>query len=197
MTDMLKAINSHMHEGICPTAGSIGECAALHESRPGHWWAALYIWDKSFNDDTAVAQWFYRLGATEVLVSHVLHDSNNDVRNGLCAEDSARPWHVEFHIPQPEPEPQKYDDTLLPFLAMMRNELHANAGKGDRPGWLQMSPNECLLEIYYHVSKLQKAIRHADVALIGEHSADVANMAMMMADIVGLLPQEITEEVPA
>ena len=81
----------------------------------------------------------------------------------------------------------KYADTLAPFLDMMDRELHANADKGDRPGWLSMSSAESLLEIYYHVAKLQKAVKDRDDAGIAEYAADVANMAMMLADICGQL----------
>lgn len=84
--------------------------------------------------------------------------------------------------------PQKYDETLLPFFQLMRRELHANAAKGDRPGWLGMEPQTCLLEIYWHVSKLSVAVRDGDPERIAEHTADVANMAMMQADIAGVLP---------
>ncbi|GGX30333.1 hypothetical protein GCM10007242_41170 [Pigmentiphaga litoralis] len=82
----------------------------------------------------------------------------------------------------------KYDDVLRPFLALMEAELHANAGKGDRPGWLSMTRQTALLEIYYHVAKLQKAAKNDDAALIREHAADVANMAMMLLDVCGGLP---------
>lgn len=78
---------------------------------------------------------------------------------------------------------EKYDDVLLPFLALMRKELHANGGKGDRPGWLQMDRKTALLEIHHHVSKLQKAMLSDDNAGIIEYSADVANMAMMALDV--------------
>lgn len=82
---------------------------------------------------------------------------------------------------------EKYDDVLAPFLSLMRKELHANAGKGDRPGWLAMRPDEALLEVYYHLAKLQKAVKHNDGLAIMQYSADVANMAMMVLDIcVGL-----------
>lgn len=84
-------------------------------------------------------------------------------------------------------EPQKYDDTLLPFFAMMRKELHANAGKGDRPGWLAMSAETCLLEIFYHLGKLQKAVKKGDGDGMSEYAADVANMCMMLLDICGAL----------
>lgn len=86
----------------------------------------------------------------------------------------------------------KYDVVLKPFLALMSRELHANSSKGDRPGWLQMSRERALLEIYYHVSKLSVAIKNADAAAIAEHSADVANMAMMALDVCGGLPRPYT-----
>jgi hypothetical protein len=79
----------------------------------------------------------------------------------------------------------KYDDVLLPFLSLMRRELHANCGKGDRPGWLSMDAETALLEVYYHLAKLQKAVKQNDGPQIMEFSADVANMAMMVLDICG------------
>lgn len=79
----------------------------------------------------------------------------------------------------------KYGDVLRPFLKQMEAELHANVGKGDRPGWLAMSPETAMLEIYYHVAKLQKATKDNDGPHIIEYAADVANMAMMMLDICG------------
>lgn len=79
----------------------------------------------------------------------------------------------------------KYDEVLLPFFRFMESELHANCGKGDRPGWLTMTREQGLLEIYYHVSKLQKAVRDNDAARIRENTADVANMAMMLLDVCG------------
>lgn len=81
----------------------------------------------------------------------------------------------------------KYDEVLTPFVALMERELHANSDKGDRPGWLRLHPGQCLLEIYWHVAKLSAAVKSLDQAGIAEHSADVANMAMMQADIAGLL----------
>ncbi|KLJ02859.1 hypothetical protein [Luteimonas sp. FCS-9] len=87
----------------------------------------------------------------------------------------------------------KYADVLAPFVAMMEAELHANAGKGDRPGWLEMDRETALLEIYYHVAKLQKAARDDDQHRIRENAADVANMAMMLADVCGVLPPAAQE----
>jgi hypothetical protein len=82
-------------------------------------------------------------------------------------------------------QPDKYDPILLPFVEAMRRELHANSGKGDRSGWLSMTRGDCLLEIYHHLAKLQKAARSDDLGQITEHAADVANMAMMLLDICG------------
>lgn len=85
----------------------------------------------------------------------------------------------------------KYTPFLGPFVRLMDAELHANAGKGDRQGWLSMSSDQAMLEIYYHAAKLQKAVRDGDGALIQEHSADVANMSMMLLDLcVGLTDME-------
>jgi len=81
----------------------------------------------------------------------------------------------------------KYGDVLLPFVNLMEHELHANSGKGDRPGWLAMDRKTALLEIFYHLAKLQKATKDDDQAGIREYGADVANMAMMLVDICGAL----------
>ena len=79
-------------------------------------------------------------------------------------------------------EPRKYDDTLLPFLALMRKELHANSHKGDREGWLGMTSNQALLEVSHHVKKLEKAEGLPQAA---EYAADVANCCMMLLDTAG------------
>lgn len=86
-----------MHEGTCPTAGSLGECAIISQDDVGLWQAVLYIWDASFHDSTHVAQWFHDAGANEVFVTHVLYDSVNDDRNGQCI-DGGRAWWVHFRL---------------------------------------------------------------------------------------------------
>lgn len=80
---------------------------------------------------------------------------------------------------------EKYDDVLVPFVHLMRRELHANSRKGDRPGWLAMDANTLLLEVYWHAAKLSAAVKNNDGPAIMEHSADVANMAMMVLDVCG------------
>lgn len=81
----------------------------------------------------------------------------------------------------------KYSEVLEPFFDMMNAELHANAHKGDRPGWLSMDRKTALLEIYYHLGKLHKAVHGDESAAICEYAADVANMSMMLVDICALL----------
>lgn len=101
---------------------------------------------------------------------------------------------VTMHIGAPAAEPvaqgeavidAKYDNVLVPFARLMAKELHANAGKGDRPGWLSMTPAVGMLEIYYHAAKLQKSMKDSNGDGIREYAADVANMAMMLLDVCG------------
>ena len=97
ISEVLAKINGQMHEGRCPQSGCIGECAAIDETRPGIWWAALYIWDNEFNDSSRVAKWFHDAGAEEVLISHVLYDGANGDRDGRTF-DGVRAWHVQFSM---------------------------------------------------------------------------------------------------
>ncbi|WP_330208976.1 hypothetical protein [Pseudomonas sp. Z13] len=137
-------------------------------------------------------------GLVRELVGHVALLQDSAQRNVKPWEDTFPPTLLPAYIermnaanaasqPQGEPVAQKYDDTLLPFVALMRKELHANAGKGDRPGWLGMSSDTCLLEIIYHFGKLQKAVKKGDADGMAEYAADVANMCMMILDICGAL----------
>lgn len=87
----------------------------------------------------------------------------------------------------------KYSGYLNPFVNLMTKELYANSGKGDREGWLQMTPDVAMLEIYYHCAKLQKAVRKNDIDGVREYAADVANMCMMIVDIHNGLVEEYNE----
>lgn len=135
---------------------------------------------------------------------HTLHDEDGsptihvDAKvelHGTDADFVAKHFHgkgarelADALSPIPEQGVGKYDEVLKPFVAMMEAELHANSGKGDRPGWLAMSREELLLEIYYHLAKLQKAALKDDAGGIREFGADVANMAMMLVDKCEALP---------
>lgn len=112
-----------------------------------------------------------------------------------CTSEEFHPFYAAPFVKAQHRVPGKYDEVLLPFLKSMEHELHANAGKGDRPGWLQMDRKTALLEIYYHLGKLQKATKGNDTAGIVEYAADVANMSMMLVDVCGLLAAAPGKEV--
>lgn len=105
----------------------------------------------------------------------------------LC---QAQPEEYEVRIlyTRPAEQPaQKYDDTLLPFMELMRRELHANSHKGDRPEWLKMTSSTALEEIAHHFNKLDEAVGARDNPQIREYAADIANICMMLLDICGEL----------
>ena len=67
----------------------------------------------------------------------------------------------------------------------MIKELAANHDKGDRDGdkgWIHLDKKVLLSEIYYHTGKLQAALMSGDIELIKEHTADIANGALMICD---------------
>lgn len=107
---LLERINARMHEGSCPTAGSLGECPALVQVVQKHTFAgprvlvtaALSIWDQSFNDSFSVASWFKDEGALEVVIVHVLHDPANDTFAGFN-DDVSRDWVVDAWFPVDHP----------------------------------------------------------------------------------------------
>lgn len=83
------------------------------------------------------------------------------------------------------PDFEMYDIVVDNFAKAMKKELLANYDKGDREpphGWLGMDDKTQLNELYYHVGKLQAALKAKNVELIKELSADVANGALMVYD---------------
>jgi len=80
---------------------------------------------------------------------------------------------------------EMYERVVERFSKAMIFELSQNSLKGNRDGksgWLQISDKELLSEIYYHNGKLQQALKDNDSDKIFEHTADVANIAMMISD---------------
>jgi hypothetical protein len=78
-----------------------------------------------------------------------------------------------------------YLNVARTFSEQMINELIANHDKGGRTGpngWLSYDDKLFLNELYYHVGKLQAALKSQDVELIKELSADVANFGLMIYD---------------
>jgi hypothetical protein len=75
------------------------------------------------------------------------------------------------------------------FTVLMATELASNRDKGDRPGWLMMSPGEAIGEVLYHAAKLSYAARQfgqgdGSIEQVREFAADVANCALMTLDVV-------------
>lgn len=95
--NLLHTINAKMHDGHCPTAGSLGECAAIFDMNDGLFQAMLYIWDHEFNDSTKVASWFHEAGAKSVTVAHTLYSDANEDRDGKTAT-GCREWTVFFSM---------------------------------------------------------------------------------------------------
>ncbi|SDJ60585.1 hypothetical protein [Pseudomonas indica] len=95
--NMLEIINGRMHEGACPTSGSLGECCIISEAADGLFESVLYIWDSAFNDSAAVAGWFKGAGASDVSVKHTLYSDWNDDRDGKTI-DGMREWSVVFTL---------------------------------------------------------------------------------------------------
>lgn len=96
------AINARMHEGRCPTAGSLGECPAIWVERHAtnsdalFCSAAIYLWSAGQGLKMAeIASWFEAEGCTDVIVFATMHDPDNETLEGVCS-DGARPLHINF-----------------------------------------------------------------------------------------------------
>ena len=99
--------------------------------------------------------------------------------------DSSWFFRLEGKTKNPEPNWSMYATVTANFRNLMVKELAANFNKGDRDGergWLTMTNKQALSELYYHVGKLQQAIKEENIDLIKEHCADIANGALMCCD---------------
>jgi hypothetical protein len=119
--------------------------------------------------------------------------------------DSKRKVEFEDTVPAPAAVEQHPDlITVDKFSELMKKELLANMKrKGGREGWLGMEPMDHLLQVYYHVGKLQAALKALEVVMSDEHpsgseaayregqvrefAADVANHALMLLDRLNIL----------
>ena len=92
--------------------------------------------------------------------------------------------------------------TVDVFAAEMKRQLGANAHKG---GWLGCEPNWLASELQMHMSRLMRAVNSCPRppapaekrAAIADDAADVANFAMMIADVMGALDGEHEKEAGA
>lgn len=80
---------------------------------------------------------------------------------------------------------EEYKACIAVFGEKMLVELINNHDKGGRvgpEGWINYDMKLFFNEIYYHTGKLQAAIKNNDSELIKEYAADIANLALMVAD---------------
>lgn len=102
----------------------------------------------------------------------------------------AREWLISRYIAG-----TREDAIAERFYGLMMEELAANDEKGNRPGWLQMSPAQSVAELLYHAGKLSLAVREVGsgkapdprtsgftIEDVREFAADVANCALMVLD---------------
>ena len=82
------------------------------------------------------------------------------------------------------------------FGKLMKHELDENFFKGDREKWLNMSKDEALMEIRYHLEKLEVAVEMGDKDKITENATDVANCAMIFLDVMGYIEPEPERQPP-
>jgi hypothetical protein len=78
---------------------------------------------------------------------------------------------------------------VLRFAHEMEKKLALNRHKGDRGGWLNDSADSLFMRLRVEVEELAKALEpdgsSASAVFITGEAADVANFAMMIADVVG------------
>lgn len=73
-----------------------------------------------------------------------------------------------------------FADKVRRFSQMMMGEFRSNEHKG--VSYQSLSPEQSFAEILKHMSKLYRAMKANNVRAIGEHAADVANCALLVAD---------------
>lgn len=76
------------------------------------------------------------------------------------------------------------------FSTWMHTELDANWRKGPPRSWRRESVAWGLSEVRAHVEKLQRAVERGGPSDVREHAADVANCALMLADICGVFREQ-------
>jgi len=78
---------------------------------------------------------------------------------------------------------------VLAFALLMEDRLQANDHKG---GWADCADEYLLRRLQEEVNELHVAMRDRPLD-VGEEAADVANFAMMLADVSGHLRQDVQE----
>jgi NTP pyrophosphatase (non-canonical NTP hydrolase) len=75
------------------------------------------------------------------------------------------------------------EPVVVEFTRAMLRKLWENRHKGNRTGWMAASPDELFERLVEEVNELKQAMEDCDSrSEIINEAADVANMAMMVAD---------------
>lgn len=82
-------------------------------------------------------------------------------------------------------EPSGWRPEVRAFADLMEAKLRENDHK---PGWKRDHPADLMDRLKEELAELHDALFAGDLELIGPEAADVANFAMMIADVYGLLP---------
>lgn len=70
----------------------------------------------------------------------------------------------------------------------MAKELWVNRNDPDaQPHWKRRPILDHVRELHYHTAKLLIALKHDNRVKVKEYTADIADYAMMIADVMGLL----------
>lgn len=72
---------------------------------------------------------------------------------------------------------------VLEFAQAMEGKLALNRHKGDREAWLKDDPSALVTRLYDEVNELSDAVKDKGPGEVLGEAADVANFAMMIADV--------------
>lgn len=106
-------------------------------------------------------------------------------------------WLRSDDEPQPQPKLPVLSPTwpyVLAFAIRMEAKLEKNRHKGDREGWIKDDPEDLISRLKQELVDLETEVEHriepgvvgvGSVESIAGEAADVANFAMMIADVCG------------
>lgn len=85
---------------------------------------------------------------------------------------------------------------VLTFAELMEHKLDVNRSKGDREAWLKDSPWVLYNRMVDEMVELKNALQSVGPHNAIMEAADVANFAMMVADVVNERPETLSEVPP-
>jgi hypothetical protein len=138
----------------------------------------------------SAAQWSITTALQELGVKHRYSVSVQDIAIWTTPDDAERAEWIAHRVE----ERSKTWEFVQRFATVMEHKFSLNRHKGDRDGWLVMSPNEimlklraemCELEAAYHEWYLNSTVEAARAVLL--EAADVGNFCVELTDKIGAL----------